>query len=127
MGGRGSSGGAGGGGAGIKLPKILGSEKQINWAKDILTDPYTTFDMNEKLRRSQSVGRPKTDEIRMWADAYNAAKKRYADEIANLSKMFPSGMKAGDIIDRRDGLSSMAKAIYKDELDKLRRKYGFKV
>ena len=63
----------------------------------------------------------------MWADAYNAAKKRYADEIANLSKMFPSGMKAGDIIDRRDGLSSMAKAIYKDELDKLRRKYGFKV
>ena len=130
MGGRGSSGGAGGAGGervGIKLPQILGSEKQINWAKDILTDPYTTFEMNEKLRRSQSVGRPKTDEIRMWADAYSAAKKRYADEIANLSKMFPNGMKARDIIDRRDGLSSMAKAIYKDELDKLRRKYGFKV
>lgn len=128
MGGRGGAGGGSGGERiGIKLPQILGSEKQINWAKDILTDPYKTFEMNEKLRRSQSIGRPKTDEIRMWADAYNAAKKRYADEIANLSKMFPSGMKAGDIIDRRDGLSSMAKAIYKDELDKLRKKYGFKV
>lgn len=128
MGGRGGAGGGSGGErVGIKLPQILGSEKQINWAKDILTDPDKTFDMNEKLRRSQSIGRPKTDEIRMWADAYNAAKKRYADEITNLSKMFPSGMKARDIIDRRDGLSSMAKAIYKDELDKLRRKYGFKV
>lgn len=46
MGGRGSSGGSGGERVGIKLPQILGSEKQINWAKDILTDPYTTFDMN---------------------------------------------------------------------------------
>ena len=123
MGGRGSSGGAGGERVGIKLPQILGSEKQINWAKDILTDPYTTFEMNEKLRRSQSIGRPKTDEIRMWADSYSAAKKRYADEIANLSKMFPDGMKAGEIIDRRDGLNSMSKAIYKDELEKLRKKY----
>ena len=39
MGGRGSSGGAGGtggGGAGIKLPKILGSEKQINFEAKII-------------------------------------------------------------------------------------------
>ena len=76
MGGRGGAGGGSGGErAGIKLPQIQGSEKQINWAKDILTDPYKTFEMNEKLRRSQSIGRPKTDEIRMWADAYSAAKK----------------------------------------------------
>lgn len=77
MGGRGSSGGAGGERVGIKLPQILGSEKQINWAKDILTDPYTTFEMNEKLRRSQSVGRPKTDEIRMWADRYISKLQQY--------------------------------------------------
>ena len=91
MGGRGSSGGAGGGGAGIKLPKILGSEKQINWTKDILTDPYTTFDMNEKLRRSQSVGRPKTDEIRMWADAYNAAKNATRMKSQTCQKCFRAG------------------------------------
>lgn len=48
MGGRGGAGGGSGGErVGIKLPQILGSEKQINWAKDILTDPYKTFDMNE--------------------------------------------------------------------------------
>lgn len=53
MGGRGGAGGGSGGErVGIKLPQILGSEKQINWAKDILTDPYKTFEMNEKLRRS---------------------------------------------------------------------------
>lgn len=124
MGGRGGAGGAGGNGkSGIKLPSILGSEKQINWAKDILTNPYTALDANEKMRRNQSIGRPKTDDIRMQADSYNAAKKRYVDEVAKLSKMFPNGMRASDVIDRRDGLSSMAKAFYSDEYNKLKKKY----
>ncbi len=54
MGGRGNSSGRGGGGGGnIKLPKLIGSEKQVKWATDI-RDNYAKK-LGEAERRLKKI------------------------------------------------------------------------
>lgn len=121
MGGRGSSGGGGGGG--FKAPTLTGSEKQVSWATDILRNPYDTMAANAKRFEKQANDLDKTkkgygSEFREESSAFKAAQKRYASEISNLSKLYPNGMKASDIIDKRGGIKAIASNILADEYKK---------
>lgn len=123
MGGRGSSGRGAGTGGGFKLPTLSGSEKQVSWAKDILTHPYDIMGSWAKSFERQADafdkgGKGYGDEERQTADAYKAAQKRYAQEVKSLGKMFPSGMKASQIIDMKPRINDMANYIIKDEYKK---------
>ena len=120
MGGRGSS---GSGAGGFKLPALSGSEKQVSWAKDILTHPYDIMGSWAKSFAKQAAafdkgGKGDGDAERQTADAYKAAQKRYAQEVKSLGKMFPSGMKASQIIDMKPRINDMANYIIKDEYKK---------
>lgn len=120
MGGRGSKSGSNGGGR-LSLPEISGTEKQVSWAKDILTNPHETMLANAKLnekRRAEVIkksGKAKSgNDYKQEADAYAAAGKRYKAEIAKL----PKSMKASQIIDRRDFITNVAETIINDEFKK---------
>lgn len=92
MGGRGSSGSGAGTGGGFRLPTLSGSEKQVSWAKDILTHPYNIMGSYAKAFERQADafdkgGKGYGDAERQTADAYKAAQKRYAQEVKSLGKM----------------------------------------
>lgn len=53
MGGNGSSGGVKAGG-GVKIPELTGTEKQVAWAKDILTNPHASMLATAKLQRERA-------------------------------------------------------------------------
>lgn len=123
MGGRGSNGGGGVGNGGFRLPTLSGSEKQVSWAKDILTHPYDSMGSWAKSFEKQADafdkgGKGYGDSERETANAYKAAQKRYAQEVKSLEKMFPSGMKASQVIDMRPRINDMANNIIKDEYKK---------
>lgn len=132
MGGRGGAGGGkgggrvggssrpagSGGGVTLRLPALSGSEKQISWAKDILSNPYETMGARVKSfeRMADAFdkgGKGYGDKERTEADAYKAAQKRYAEEIGKLKDM-----KASQIIDQRSGINTIANNIIKDEYRK---------
>ena len=108
MGGRGSSSGGAGTGGGFKLPALSGSEKQVSWAKSF----------ERQANAFDKGGKGYGDAERQTADAYKAAQKRYAQEVKSLGKMFPSGMKASQIIDMKPRINDMANYIIKDEYKK---------
>lgn len=131
MGGRGGAGmGGSSGGEGFKLPTLTGSEKQVSWATDILRNPYDMMEANAKRFEKQADDLDKTkkgygDEFRDEASAFKAAKQRYAAEIATLVKMFPNGMKASEVIDKKSGIKTIATNILADEYKKRPRLSGF--
>ena len=131
MGGRGGSGmGSAHGGAGFKIPTLTGSEKQVSWATDILKNPYDTMVANAKMLEKQAIDLEKTkkgygDEFREQASAFKAAQQRYTAEIANLVKMFPNGMKASEIIDKKSGIKAIANTILAAEYKKRPRLKSF--
>nr|DAG60010.1 MAG TPA: hypothetical protein [Caudoviricetes sp.]DAL02678.1 MAG TPA: hypothetical protein [Caudoviricetes sp.] len=120
MGGNGSSGGVKAGG-GVKIPELTGTEKQVAWAKDILTNPHASMLATAKLQRERAKKYDKQsttgrggDASRAEAEACEAAAKRYQKEVSGL----PKSMKAKDIIDKRYGIETLANAIVSDEYKK---------
>lgn len=127
MGGNGSKGGVKAGG-GVKIPELTGTEKQVAWAKDILTNPHASMRATAKLERERAKKYDKQsttghggDDARTMAEACEAAAKRYQKEVSKL----PKAMKAKDIIDKRYSIESRAKAILDEECRK-RKLPGFR-
>lgn len=116
MGGRGGNGMTANRGNGIKIPALTGTEKQIDWATDILKKPHELMLANAKLREKFAAKAGGTRELKE-ADALKAAAKRYAAQIATLPNM-----EAKQIIDKRSGLRDIAYNILVDEY----KKRGFK-
>lgn len=97
---------------------MTGTEKQISYATDILTNPYATMGANAKLRDRTAALLDKTskkagDRERKVADAFRAAQKRWAAETAKLPDM-----PASKIIEKRSALDRIAYNILRDEYKK---------
>lgn len=118
FGGRGSGGGSRSGrGGGFSLPEITGSDRQVQWAKDILRTPYENLGnaANSHDNIANQLGSNGSDQ-RNRANAYRAAQQRYANQVRELGGGNP--VSASQIIDRRTGFSRVAQNIAMDEFRK---------
>lgn len=122
MGGRGSAGNSGNGrGNEFRVPELNGSEKQVQYARDILTKPYERMLSLAKSFETQAKGFDKASSDgkggaseRRQAAAYRESANRYAKEISSL----PKNMKARDIIDKQFGIRQIANNIVAAEYEK---------
>ena len=116
-------GGATRGAAKLVMPELSGSEKQVSWATDILRSPFDTMGLRAKSLEKNADVFDKTkkgsgERERKEADAYKAAQRRYAQEVENLKKQFPSGMKASQVIFEKGRINTIANRIIQDEYKK---------
>lgn len=89
---------------------FIGSEKQIEWAKKIVSGPYDFLmyiaaDGEEKIKAHGEVSTYCEE-----AEFYSEAAKRYEAEIKKLVQAMPE-VKAGLVIDRRDNYGKLADMI----------------
>lgn len=82
----------------IKLAKMTGSEKQIAWATDIITNPYNIALKNAESLRAQLETYPSPRyelEIKIWQEAAKIYKEEYETAAAYMTR-------ASQVIDLRN-------------------------
>lgn len=89
---------------------FIGSEKQIEWAKKIVSGPYDFLmyiasDSKEKIKAHGEVS-TYCEEVKF----YSEAAKRYEAEIKKLVQTMPE-VKASLVIDRRESYGKLADLI----------------
>lgn len=94
---------------------FIGSEKQIEWAKKIVSGPYDFLmyiasDAEEKIKTHGEVS-TYCEEVKF----YGEAAKRYESEIKKLVQAMPE-VKASLVIDRRENYGKLADMILEEVL-----------
>lgn len=106
-------------------PKLIGSEKQIKWANDIISSPYKIYDNTSKAALEQAKDWKRKgiskildpDHLRR-AEVYAAARDLYAEAVAKLREANPDGLKAGWVIDNRFRFKAVARKAFEAEFQK---------
>lgn len=93
----------------MNVAKMTGSEKQINWAENIITAPYNRLNAlaNTEDRLAKADGKETTEKATLIRKAMEEYESQYNSVADQLSK-------ASTVIDIRARFAGMAKAIVKD-------------
>lgn len=125
MGGRGSSGAASSdnalGAAKRKIPDLQGSEKQIAWARDIITMAYNNLDIWEEKANSPGPG---GEQWKSLNPVYDAKAIRVVREYLNLGFSQDFARKASWVIENRKRFT--ANAVSKMVLEEVKKGAGSK-
>lgn len=116
MGGRGSSGGKTAKAAAFKAPSLTGSDRQKQYAADILKGPHDSLGRGAASEENVAKQVGWNTKSRAKYDAYVSAQNRYASEIGALSQRGP--VNAGQVIERRSIFTARAKQLAEDEFRK---------
>lgn len=107
MGGRGTYGGGIEKTVVFKIPELSGSEKQISWAKDILSYPYNglkNFALGEQQNIDYNINKEQSKNKKA---AYEEAAKKYSSELDRISKL-QNVFQASRVISGRNNFASFA-------------------
>lgn len=106
-------------------PKLIGSEKQIKWANDIISSPYKIYDNTSKAALEQAKDWKQKGISKILdpghlrrAEVYAAARDLYAEAVAKLKETNPNGLKAGWVIDNQNRFKAIASKAFEAEFQK---------
>lgn len=87
----------------LTLAPMTGSEKQISWARNIITEPYDTVASLAESNAKKFAEYPAQD-FNLRATIYREAAEMYADEYKKAAHLIT---KAAQVIDTRSSYKSM--------------------
>lgn len=100
---------------GISIPEFSGTEKQKNFAKSIVEEPYKNLEAAAKgFERTNGELGGKSAYLQKQAQACRAAQESYATLVSNL-KGARSSIPAGEVIDKKIAFRQAAQQLLQKE------------